>query len=378
MEYAKQVQGRAGSHPTAKGRYRVFADIRRDRGAVSRRPALHRATGSRDPSPSGAPTTTSAWASIRPCSPPCTRRSMRPAPAPAARATSPAPRHYHVELEAELADLHGKEAALLFTSAYVANDTTLATLRKLLPGLVIFSDAKNHASMIAGIRNGGGREAHLAQQRPGRSGGQAASESTATTPKMIAFESRLFHGRADGADRAPSAISPRSTARSPTSTRCTRSASTARAAAASPSATASCIASTSSTARWPRASASWAATSPASARPVRRHPLLCAGLHLHHLAARRPSRPAPLASIRHLKASSAERERASGARASAEAAAARRRPAGDGQPEPHRADPGRRSGALQAHHRRAARPLRHLRAADQLSDRAARHRAASG
>ena len=63
--------------------------------------------------------------------------------------------HYHVELEAELAELHGKEAALLFTSAYVANDTTLATLRKLLPGLVIFSDAKNHASMIAGIRNGG-------------------------------------------------------------------------------------------------------------------------------------------------------------------------------------------------------------------------------
>ena len=66
--------------------------------------------------------------------------------------------HYHVELEAELADLHKKEAALLFTSAYVANDTTLATLRKLLPGLVIFSDAKNHASMIAGIRNGGGEK----------------------------------------------------------------------------------------------------------------------------------------------------------------------------------------------------------------------------
>ena len=57
--------------------------------------------------------------------------------------------HYHVKLEAELADLHGKEAALLFTSALIANDTTLATLQALLPGLVIVSNAQNHASMIA-------------------------------------------------------------------------------------------------------------------------------------------------------------------------------------------------------------------------------------
>jgi len=95
---------------------------------------------------------------------------------------------YHKRLEAEIADLHGKEAALVFGSAYVANDATLSTLPKLFPGLIIYSDALNHASMIEGIkRNGGARRifrhndvAHLRELI-------AADDPAA--PKLIAFES---------------------------------------------------------------------------------------------------------------------------------------------------------------------------------------------
>jgi len=95
---------------------------------------------------------------------------------------------YHVELEAELADLHGKDAALLFTSGYVSNEATLATLQKILPGLIVFSDELNHASMIAGIRNGGGprkifRHNDLAHLE------ELLAAAPADAPKLVAFES---------------------------------------------------------------------------------------------------------------------------------------------------------------------------------------------
>jgi 5-aminolevulinate synthase len=96
--------------------------------------------------------------------------------------------HYHVELEAELADLHGKEAALLFTSAYIANDATLSTFARLMPGLVIFSDAKNHASMIEGIRHGGGPK-HIFRNNDIGHLEDLLKKVPLETPKIIAFES---------------------------------------------------------------------------------------------------------------------------------------------------------------------------------------------
>ncbi|MFT4706513.1 MAG: 5-aminolevulinate synthase [Yoonia sp.] len=95
---------------------------------------------------------------------------------------------YHKRLEAELADLHGKDAALLFTSAYIANDATLSTLPKLFPGLIIYSDALNHASMIEGVRRNGGAKRIFRHNDVEHLRELLAADDPAA-PKLIAFES---------------------------------------------------------------------------------------------------------------------------------------------------------------------------------------------
>ncbi len=96
--------------------------------------------------------------------------------------------HHHVLLEQELADLHGKEAALLFTSGYVSNWAAISTLASKIPGCVIFSDAGNHASMIEGVRHSKAEYHIFAHNDPDDLDVKLAAVDP-SRPKLIAFES---------------------------------------------------------------------------------------------------------------------------------------------------------------------------------------------
>jgi 5-aminolevulinate synthase len=96
--------------------------------------------------------------------------------------------HVHLMLECELADLHHREAALIFTSGYVANDAALSTLARELPGMVVFSDELNHASMIAGIRNSRA-EKHVFRHNDPEDLARLLASVSAERPKLVCFES---------------------------------------------------------------------------------------------------------------------------------------------------------------------------------------------
>lgn len=169
-----------------EGRYRVFADLKRRRGCF---PAA-------DHFAANGPREVTVWCSndyLGMGQHPAVLAAMHEA-IDAVGAGSGGTRnisgttHYHVELESELADLHGKEAALLFTSAYVANDATLSTLLKLVPGTVVFSDEKNHASMIEGIRHGQ-CEKHIFRHNDVADLEAKLKKFPKGTPKIIVFES---------------------------------------------------------------------------------------------------------------------------------------------------------------------------------------------
>ena len=99
-----------------------------------------------------------------------------------------------VELEAELADLHGKQAALVFTSGYVSNHTGIATIARLLPDCLILSDALNHNSMIEGVRAAGCAK-QIWRHNDTRAPGGVAVARSARPPEADRVRERLFDGR---------------------------------------------------------------------------------------------------------------------------------------------------------------------------------------
>jgi 5-aminolevulinate synthase len=182
-----QIFDQAISRLHAEGRYRVFIDILRNKGAYPNARCFAGHNGPKD---------ITVW-----CSNDYLAMGQHPKVIGAMEAAlhdvgagSGGTRniggntHYHIDLERELADLHGKDGALLFTSGYVSNDATLSTLAKILPGCVIFSDELNHASMIAGIRNSGA-EKRVFRHNDVEHLEALLAEADPEVPKLIAFES---------------------------------------------------------------------------------------------------------------------------------------------------------------------------------------------